>query len=419
LGLSGSANSLSLDLVYYLNLLMTSSISRKKLMSATAFCLLFFSFYLNLWNIAPQEKYESFEPYGEAHIVGKLARSERDGVFFQSGFLGVNYDKDLYSVDFENNKENRQNRPFIDINYEMYLEELAHYSGDKAIANGYYPYLSFIGGQGIVYSLLNKISPLSNSINYQLFRIINCALLASCFLLFLGWVHRNFGWIASVILFILLFLSQWIVLFCGNGLWWALWSFYLPFIIPLLFLEKRHQHPDRTLDTRIYLWIALTIFLKCFLTGFEFITTTLCIPICPIVYYHILGKKTFKSLSISMLKSSLAIIGGVFIYMLAYTLQLSTLFGNLSDALDYLHQSYVTRTEFTDDSFVGNVKYILLTYMSGESFSWGFFQFGFKFKFLYTFIIIFLFNIIVHHLAKITESRKYRALLATDRKSVV
>ncbi len=393
---------------------MPLSVLKKSLLFIISLFLLFFSFYNNQWKVAPEERYEQFEPYGEAHIVGKLARAEKDGVFYRSGFLGVNYDKNLYSVDFENDSKNRENRPYIDINYDMYLDQLAYYTEKKDLTDGYYPYLSFTGGQGIVYSSLSQISPFNKDTNYILFRVINCALLAFCLLLFFAWVYRSFGLMAATITFILTFLSQWIVLFCGNGLWWALWSFFLPFIVPLLLLEKQCKNPHGTSDMKIFLSITFTIFLKCFFTGFEFITTTLCIAFCPIIYYHILRQSTLKEFILFTFKSGIAVIGGLLIYMLVYILQLSSLFGDLCKGIEYLIDSYSTRTEFSDDSFVGNIIYILATYFGGESFSWGFLQFGFKFKFIYTLAIIAAFGIIMYLLTRNIENRKYKALLTAS-----
>lgn len=64
-----------------------------------SFLFLLTSFYSNFWNIAPQDDYENFEIFCESMVWGRLARSEKDGIFSHSGFVGANYDRSLFSTD--------------------------------------------------------------------------------------------------------------------------------------------------------------------------------------------------------------------------------------------------------------------------------------------------------------------------------
>ena len=83
-------------------------------------------------------------------------------------------------------------------------------------------------------------------------------------------------------------LSQWLTVF-GKNLWWSLWAFYLPMIV-VFYLLKRHRVPSNRQFIKFGILIFTAVLIKCFINGFEYITTTLVMMVTPCIYYVILDK---------------------------------------------------------------------------------------------------------------------------------
>ena len=81
---------------------------------------------------------------------------------------------------------------------------------------------------------------------------------------------------------------QWLTVF-GKNLWWSLWAFYLPMIVVLYDLKRRRVPANRQL-IRFGILIFIAVSIKCFINGYEYITTTLIMMLVPFVYYVILDK---------------------------------------------------------------------------------------------------------------------------------
>ena len=93
---------------------------------------------------------------------------------------------------------------------------------------------------------------------------------------------RNIRRIGSAVL------SQWLTVF-GKNLWWSLWAFYLPMIV-VFYLLKRHRVPSNRQFIKFGILIFISVLIKCFINGFEYITTTLIMMMTPCIYYAILDK---------------------------------------------------------------------------------------------------------------------------------
>lgn len=128
---------------------------------------------------------------------------------------------------------------------------------------------------------------------------------ALAFALFIGWVYRNFGSSAGCVTFLLIFLSPWFFRFAFN-LWWALWSFYIPFLTTLLILERRQKKGAKLFDYKLILYLCIALYVKFFFTGAEFITSTLVAAVTPIIYYLFLDKEQIKTKLTYFIKSSIA-----------------------------------------------------------------------------------------------------------------
>lgn len=392
-----------------------------------AFFLLTFSFYSNLFKVAVPVHYKEYETFEEGLVIGRMVKAEKDGFFASSGFMGVNYIKpdsvkDALRVDDLGLRDSivSGNR----------FDQIRYYLGEKDAPDGYCVYVSHSGGQASLYYLIQKILPFSNDINYQILRFLNAMLMAMGFLVFTGWVLRNFGITPAIITFLFTFLSPKIVMFGGNGLWWSLWNFYVPFLALLLLLEKRYSSPGTVSDRRIFVSLFLAVLVKFFFSGLEFSSTAMLSIFIPIVYYSYLERQRFAEFFVFSFKAGLAALGAVLVQFLVLILQLWTYLGGLGGALGYLQTAFVRRSSFvqfsdlegTDNdpsslSFVWNnvIKY----YLGENSSDWGFTPVFIRFRFVYLIFIIIVCTGIVWFLTRKLHDRKYVALILATLSSVV
>lgn len=335
--------------------------NKKAIFLCIAFVFLFLSYSVNLWRISPADLFHGFEKAPEGLVVGRLIKADHDGVLSGGGFTGITYNTDSLG-----NEEDAVNK------YRVRQHDI--YLTDKPLPEKFFSYKSQSGGQAIVYSCIQQISPLTNSANMQLFRVINSLLTALCFVLFLAWCYRNFGFISSLVTFILLLLSPWLNVFAHN-LWWSLWSFYLPFLTVLLLLDKKHRQHNVS-DTVIYILLFVAVFIKCFFSGFEFITSTLLAIICPVVFYSYLERKSFASFLVRSVKVGLCAVAAVVAEMFVLTLQIRALEGSFAAGWQHIIASYTKRTNnpVADDN-VASLGYpeVLQKYFSGNAFETSFF----------------------------------------------
>ncbi|MFR9165661.1 MAG: hypothetical protein ACLVKO_05335 [Dysgonomonas sp.] len=359
--------------------------------------------------------------YSESLVLGKLARADQNGIYYDSGFSGTNYDTSLFNDKDNNYNYNESSRNKIIHASKKF--QYGYYVNKEKLPDGYCVYISHIGGQGYFYSLIGKILPFDNSFKYQIYRGINVFLITLCFILFIGWVYRSFGFIPSFVTFILTFLSPWLVIYSGNGLWWSLWALYLPFITMLLLLERRHKRPENISNRAIYVALFIAVFIKCFFTGFEFVTTSFLAVFCPIIYYFWIEKKKISSFLIFSLKIGLIIILATLLYMSVLALQLSDYLGSFDSAINYIIGSYNRRTDLTTHPYLTSVPSALMflyrAYLAGDALVLGFFLVPFKFHFAYWCLIILVSSIVIYFITKRTNDRKYIALLLTAWLSVL
>ncbi|MCP1997198.1 hypothetical protein [Flavobacterium sp. HSC-61S13] len=297
--------------------------------------------------------FKNFQRDSESLIIGRLALSEREGVFYENGLPGCYKD---YLTD--------QYRIFED--------------GIYADKEDFDTYNSQNGGQGILFSILNKISPFSNSENLVGFYMITATLLALFFTLFLFWVRSKYGFLTVLISLCLLLLSDWIIVFSRN-LWWSLWSFYLPFIFMLLFLNKRIFRLTQNISysKQIYLWSFLLVFIKCLITGFEYITTTLIMSITPFVYYALLDRWSLKIFINRLLFSSMGFLTGILgsvcllIFQLIGKKNLEAANGFIYLKDTFFRRTYANSSSFSTpykESLDSSVWAVLDQYLSGNAF---------------------------------------------------
>lgn len=313
-----------------------------------SFVILFFSYSANIWHVA-DSNYNMFDRPDERNVIGRLDKSANEG-FFSYGLL-------TGATDFWPDSL----PPAHSFNDQVNLQ-YSYFLSDKPIpGNEFVAYKSQTGGQAIMYSILQQFLPFSNHTNIKIFRAINAILVSLCFVLFLGWCYRNFGFISSLITFIFIFLSPWLVKF-GYNLWWALWSFYIPFLTITFLMEKKAKKPESVSERKVLLAVFLSMFVKCIFTGFEFISSTLVMAICPIIFYGIACGMNINKLLIFVVKASICALLGVVAEMPVLITQIKFYNGTFMDGINHILYSFTKRASFAEGQEVYSVIDLLKIY---------------------------------------------------------
>ena len=249
-----------------------SALARQIALWGLSIGLLFFGFFSNVWRVAEQQWFNTHQRDTESLIIGRMVKSRQDGIFSVGGLTGAGITTNIQQEWISSNQ--------IDNQYAAYLNR---HSFDK-----FSPYMSQTGGQGIIFSLLDRRIPLSPQIKLWSFYVLTALLSAIALTAIVGWFYEEFGgWVAIFVVGSAV-LSQWLTVF-GKNLWWSLWAFYLPMIV-VLYLLKRHRIPSNRQFIRFGILIFISVLVKCFINGFEYITTTLLMMMTPCIYYAVLDR---------------------------------------------------------------------------------------------------------------------------------
>ena len=341
------------------------------------FCLLTFilfviSYSTNVFRIT-DDNYKQFDRADEGNVLGRMILSKEKGILHKGGITGQYHDYKYSEAD-----KKSENPPLILSDPTVYpLSQLYDdYINDREISGGvFHAYKSQPGGQAMMYSVLQNVLPFSGKTNLAIFRLMTVAFTALAFSLFLGWVYRNFKFAVALICFFFLFLSPVLFRFTIN-LWWALWSFYIPFITMLLVLERRKRIGRELFDTKLLIILAISVFVKFFFTGGEFITSTLVSATTPIIFYLLLQKRIYGiNKWIYFFKSCIAALIGMLMGIMLLVIQLRDFFGNWVDAFKHIifsytkHNTGTVNMEYSKMSFTETLTFYFSTDMFYTPFS--------------------------------------------------
>lgn len=307
--------------------LFKSEHTRKLAIGALSMVLLFFGFYSNSWHIVDQQGFLSFQHDTESLVIGRMVKSRQDGIFSDGGLTGAGVHKNLHVDSITAEEVNAQ--------YSAYLNGLTF--------NNYSPYMSQIGGQAMIFSLLDGVLPFSPQARLNSFYFLTSLLSAFALTLIILWFYDEFGLFVTIFVTGSMVLSPWLTLF-GRNLWWSMWVFYLPMIAVMEFL-KRNREPAKHYFIKFGVLILLSILAKCFINGYEFITTTLIMMITPFVYYGVLDRLTrrqfLKGLLVAVIASCLAI----FLSFTILSFQIGSLKGDtMLNGVQHIVDSFLKRS---------------------------------------------------------------------------
>ena len=335
--------------------LSQSELVRKIAIWALSILLLFFGFLFNLWHVAEQQWFDSHQRDTEGHILGRMVKSRQDGIFSAGGLNGDGTPKDVQQEWISSKQLGAQ--------YVAYLYKL---SFDK-----FSTYMSQPGGQGMVFSLFDRLIPLSPQTKLGLFYALTALLSAIALTFIIGWFYDEFGgWVAIFVIGSAV-LSQWLTVF-GKNLWWSLWAFYLPMIVVMYLLKRYRETLDRQL-IRFGIVIFISVFIKCFINGFEYITTTLVMMMTPCIYYAILDKWSGRQCVKWTLASGLGSGVAIFFSLVMLCFQIGAAKDGFMDGVAHVIWSFGKRTYGEAENFppvyaasleAGTIG-VVITYMNG------------------------------------------------------
>ena len=262
-----------------------------------------------------------------------MVKSRQDGIFSAGGLTGAGIPNNIQQQ-WVSSKQ-------IQDQYSAYLNELT--------LDGYSPYMSQIGGQGILFSLLDRLIPQSPQVKLWLFYALTSLLSAIALTAIVYWFYREFGWWVAISVAGSMVLSQWLTVF-GRNLWWSLWAFYLPMVAVMHFLRHDKIPANRQFIT-FGIAILISVFVKCFINGYEYMTTTLFMMMVPFIYYAIVDRwraHQFLKLSLAAVSSSCV---AIFLSLALLCFQIGSVKGNFQDGVAHVVYSFGKRTHGDAQSF--------------------------------------------------------------------
>ena len=359
-----------------------SEIAKISLICSFSIVSLFFGFFANYWQVADQDWFDHYQVDMESYILGRMVKSRQDGIFSAGGFPGYG---SLNSTPVE-----YDDKPFSN-QYLAYMDGLPF--------GAYTTYDSQICGQGMFFSVLDKLITASPEEKLRFFHALTSLISAIVLAAIILWFYMEFGLTVSLFVMFSAIFSQWLVVF-GRNLWWSMWAFYLPVAVIMYYLKFTGGLPNGRLF-KLGVIVFISVFIKCLFNGYEYMTTTLIMMVVPVIYYLILHKvnlrESLKSLGTVALGSSLSIL----LSFIILCFQIASVQGNFLDGVHHIVYSLEKRTYGNPGDFPArytpgleaNTASVLVTYLNGTFFdaknilsssSFGFLQ---SLKIKYSFLI--------------------------------
>ena len=306
---------------------------RKLSLWSISIVLIFLGFFGNSWRVADQNWFANHQKDTESHIMGRMVKSRQDGILSAGGLNG-------WGTAIKNDAEwipSIERGP----QYNAYLYELSF--------ENYSTYKSQPGGQGMVFSLLDRLIPLSPTFKFWMFYVLTSLLSAVALTYIIYWFYNEFGGLVSIFVLSSVVLSQWLTVF-GRNLWWCIWAFYLPMIVVMKYLQSNRDIKNRQfVKFGVLIFIAVSV--KCFINGYEYITTTLLMMMTPFIFYATIdrwNKRRFiKGTLAAVIGSGLAI----FLSMIMLCFQIGAVKGGFMDGVEHVIWSFGKRTYGNAEDF--------------------------------------------------------------------
>lgn len=288
------------------------------------------SFFANCWHVADQQQFVNHQRDSDRFVIGRMVKSRQDGIFSTGGLTGTG----------SLNTATLTPEGLVSFQLAAYFDGLSFGS--------YSAYQSLPGGQGVLFSVLDLILPVSPRLKLHLFLAFTSLLSAVAVTFITLWFYQEFGLTVGLFVLASAVSSQWLTLF-GRSLYWSTWAFYLPMVAVMYYLKK-NTFKDRSL-AGFGAIVFISILIKCLINGYEYITTTLVMAVVPFVYYSAKGsfacRKFFSGLLVALTGSCLAVLLSLFLLCF----QIASVEGGFSKGVDHVVFSLQKRTHAGPQAF--------------------------------------------------------------------
>ena len=293
---------------------------------------LFCGFYSNCWRVAPEELYVRRQSVADRQVLGRLVESRENGILSHGGLLGLGSPTSAPLA---------QPDPSWSYQFRTYLE-------GESFAS-YEPYLSQIGAQGMLFSVIDAASPFSPRANLRLLYAFNSAVLALLISLMVLWFFFEFGVIVACFVLVSALTSLWLTVF-SRSLYMSTWAFFVPLVLVMYFLRNNRRWDGGNL-AKIALIVCLGVFVKCAINGYEFISTALVMMVVPFVYYGFLHRPGLRNVFSGIAAAALGSFFAIILTLGILCVQITHVEGSLRVGVEHVEQSLKKRTHADADDF--------------------------------------------------------------------
>ena len=155
-------------------------------------CLLAWGFYSNRWHVANQGWFDWHQRDSESLVIGRLVKSRQDGLVSCGGLIGLARPSDTYAPEWPSRLVDPCDWDWdwpsterFDDQYRAYINALP--------CDKYSPYMSQVGGHGMLFGVLDRLIPLPPQARLRSFHLITSILTALALTLVIRWFYREFG----------------------------------------------------------------------------------------------------------------------------------------------------------------------------------------------------------------------------------
>jgi len=282
------------------------------------------------------EIYSTFDRFSESFVIGRIVKSKKDGLFSSGGFVGRYYD--IPSPPSDINGQFFSHGYQYKIFFDEFLTQKVRLFGTI--------YKSQSGGQAFVLGLLDKVMPGTGSFKIKIYYRLMALLTALATVLIILWFYKEFGILTGWLLVFCFALFNYPTLYAKN-LWWVPWAFYIPFLLILYTLRKEDRSNGKLSYRLLFLLSFLGMFIKIFLNGFEFITTTVVMVAIPLFYYAVKNRWGLTKLFYRLVAIGGGVALSIIISFVLLSLQFVLAGDNFIDGLLHIYNSFIARTHGT------------------------------------------------------------------------
>ena len=293
---------------------------------ALSVIILYCGFSSNRWRVAGDYFFLTHRRTMETFIVGRLVKSRHDGILSAGGLTGLVTPTPARGLPFAPRTTAFQ--------YEAYNK--------GARFRGYGPYYSQVGGQAMLFSLLDRLMRGPPEARLRRFHIVTSLLSALTLALIALWFSLEFGLCVAAFALASMFLSQWLVVF-GANLWWCTWAFFLP-MLALMYLLRAQEARSRYHFAAVGTCAFTAVLVKCFLNGYEYITTTLVMMCVPLFYYGCKNRMGIRHFTKGFIRSVGASFLAIFLSVGILCLQVAWVTGSTWSGVEHVVHALRKRT---------------------------------------------------------------------------